>query len=91
MSNKIFPPQLTHPGWQPVLPVPLKGTSAPQLSVHQSFLSGKSGNWTTSLPVIGWPTLTTEPRPPQIKEHDPNSAACFAQKHADDGIFNTNP
>jgi len=32
-----------------------------QLSVHQP-LSGESGNQTANLPVIGQPTLTTEPR-----------------------------
>ena len=47
-------------------PQPWQGGELPplQLSVHQSFLSGESGNRTANLQVIGRPTLTTQPRPP---------------------------
>jgi len=49
-------------------PQPWQGGELPplQLSVHQSF---ERWDWGLNrLQVIGWPTLTTEPRPPLVNE-----------------------
>ena len=68
-THGTCPPLSAHPGWHLLTHT---CTCHPSSCQFTNLLSSESGDQTTNLQVIiGWPTVTTEPRPPPRKLNAP--------------------